>query len=139
VVEHVDDDVGLLREARRRLVPGGRVLIAVPAFPSLWSTHDEVLHHRRRYTRATLRRALQEAGFHIEHLTHFNMLLFPVAVLRRIAGTVTGAKPMNDLEIPAPLLNRALTRVFALEKPLLPKATLPFGLSLLCLARSENP
>jgi len=139
VVEHVEDDRGLLMEARRRLAPGGHLLIAVPAFQWLWSHHDVVLHHRRRYTRATLTPAVTGAGFVVEHMTYFNTLLFPIAVGRRFVQKLTGSETMDHLTIPPPAVNRVLQKLFAMETPLLPSYSLPFGLSLLCLARNPGP
>ena len=135
MLEHVEDDGGLLRAARRLLRAEGHILIAVPAFPSLWSDHDEVLHHKRRYTRRGLRRLVEHAGFTVEHLTFLNCLLFPVAWVKRAAARVTGAEGANDLEIPPRSLNAVLRELFRIEGRVLPHASLPVGLSLLCLAR----
>lgn len=135
MVEHVEDDAALLEAARRLLGEGGHVLIAVPAFPSLWSRHDEILHHRRRYTLRGLRALVEGAGFTVEHLSFFNTFLFPVAWVKRIAARLTRSEEANDLDIPPPLLNAALRGVFRVERHILPHASLPFGLSLLCLAR----
>jgi len=137
VVEHVDDDGALLRDAHALLKPGGHLLIAVPAFPSLWSAHDVVLHHKRRYTKRALQLIVESVGFEIEHLTFFNTLLFPVAVGKRWLAHLTGATNANDLEIPNRAINRLLKTVFELETDLVSKATLPFGLSLLCLAKKS--
>jgi SAM-dependent methyltransferase len=135
MVEHVEDDEALLQAGRRLLGEGGHILIAVPAFPSLWSKHDEILHHKRRDTRRGLRTLVERAGFTVEHLTFFNMFLFPVALMKRVAARLSGSEKANDLDIPPPPLNAALRGVFRIERRLLPHASLPFGLSLLCLAR----
>ncbi len=137
VVEHVEDHEGLLKEAYQRLNRGGHILIAVPAYQWLWSKHDEVLHHKRRYTRSTLRDVVERAGFRVKRLTHFNTLLFPVAVMRRVIGRITGSNTADDLEVPSPAVNGILGGVFRLEKPLVSSVTLPFGLSLLCLAQKQ--
>jgi 2-polyprenyl-3-methyl-5-hydroxy-6-metoxy-1,4-benzoquinol methylase len=138
VVEHVEDDRGLLRTASNLLRTGGHVLIAVPAFPSLWSAHDEMLHHKRRYTRASLRTTVTDAGFMIAHLTFFNTLLFPAAFLARAVARLTGSARTHDLEIPPRGINALLTRVFSMERPILARSSLPIGLSLLCLAARNN-
>jgi SAM-dependent methyltransferase len=136
MAEHVEDDEGLLRTGRRLLAEGGHILIAVPAFPSLWSTHDEILHHKRRYTRRSLRRLVEHAGFTVEHLTFFNCFLFPVAWVKRVAARATGGGKANDLDIPPRPLNATLREVFRVERRILARASLPIGLSLLCLARN---
>jgi len=138
VMEHVADDARLLRDAHRLLKPGGSVLITVPAFPSLWSRHDEVLHHQRRYTRSHLRSLVQGAGFQIRHLTFFNTLLFPVAVVRRSVAKLSGSSAGNDLQIPGRLVNTALRTIFAAERHVLPYISLPFGLSLLCWGEKRS-
>ncbi len=135
MVEHVEDDEGLLRAGLGLLNDGGHVLIAVPAFPFLWSTLDEILHHRRRYTRGSLRRVVEHAGFTVEHLTFFNCFLFPVAWVKRIAARATGGGEAHDLDIPPRPLNAALRGVFRAERRILTRWSLPIGLSLLCLAR----
>jgi SAM-dependent methyltransferase len=77
VIEHIDDDVAALAELRRVLRPGGRLLIAVPAYAFLWGKQDEVSHHRRRYTARTLTRALGEAGFGINARATSTRSCFP--------------------------------------------------------------
>jgi len=139
MVEHVGDDRGLLRAAHALLAPGGHLLITVPAFPSLWSRYDEILHHKRRYTRRTLRALVETSGFVIEHMTFLNCLLFPVAWLRRAAARLTGADGTGDLQIPPRPLNAALRATFGAERHVITRGSLPFGLSLLVLARREEP
>ncbi|WP_414901219.1 class I SAM-dependent methyltransferase [Sphingomonas flavalba] len=129
VVEHVADDRAALRAMADRLAPDGRVLITVPAHPWMWSAHDVVNHHHRRYTRATLTKAVADAGLRLEMLAWFNSLLFPLAAGARIAGRLRGKQDSDDTLPPAPV-NRLFERVFALERHAIGRFPLPPGVSL---------
>ena len=83
VLEHIPDDREMLDKVKDILVPGGWVVITVPADPGLWSYFDEASHHQRRYTRETLSRLLEAAGFEITRLTAFMSLTYPLVRLRR--------------------------------------------------------
>jgi SAM-dependent methyltransferase len=135
VLEHITDDAGALRACRRLLAPGGRLMVTVPAYAWLWSRHDELLGHRRRYTAGSLRAAAVAAGFAVERLTYFNTLLAPPIMAVRLARTALG-RPGHDLGRPAPLVNRLLARSFAAEARLLRLVSLPFGISVLLIARA---
>jgi SAM-dependent methyltransferase len=134
VIEHVDDDVAALRAARRPLAARGVVVVSVPAYPWLWSGHDVVLGHRRRYTASSLRRVAVAAGLRVERTSYFNTLLFPAMALLRAGKRLRGGRS-HDLHRPPPGLNTALARLFALERHLVPRVSLPFGGSLLLVAR----
>lgn len=139
VIEHIDDDLSVLRQASGRLNEGGSILVTVPAYPWLWSSLDEVAHHKRRYTRRTLAAVVRKAGFRIDHLTYFNTLLFPVAVFRRLFARATDNRGEDDFLVPAKPVNAALHHIFGIEQYTLPHTTLPFGLSLLCWATRDSP
>lgn len=133
VIEHIDDDVAALRAMATRLKPGGKILIAVPAHQWMWSAHDVVNHHKRRYSKATLAEALRKAGLRWNKLRWFNSLLFPAAVAARVAGKLTG-KDDSDDSPPARPLNWAFEKIFGLERHLLGRVPLPPGLSLIVVA-----
>ncbi len=133
VIEHIDDDVAALKAMATRLKPGGQILIAVPAHQWMWSAHDVVNHHKRRYSKATLTAALREAGLGWRKLRWFNSLLFPAAVAARVAGKLTG-KDDSDDSPPARPLNWAFEKIFGLERHLLGRVPLPPGLSLIVVA-----
>ena len=145
VIEHLDDDVSGLRSAARLLAPGGVMLVTVPALPSLWGNQDIVSHHRRRYTRRTLHDTFQRAGLAAPRISYFNSLLFPpIAAVRwtRRVRTLLGAPAgeHSDFKGARPgLLNNLLTGLFASERHLLVKRSLPIGVSLLALARAGAP
>jgi hypothetical protein len=125
----------VLREAHHYLKPGGWALVTVPAYQFLWGPHDVVNHHRRRYTRSRLRRVLQAAGFELLQLSYFNSILFPAALAAWAAERLAGIGGDPRPRVPPPLLNTLLTTVFSMEKYLLRGLTLPYGLSLIALAR----
>jgi SAM-dependent methyltransferase len=138
VIEHLDDDVGALRELRRVVAPGGALLTTVPAYQWLWSSHDEVNHHHRRYTRRSLALAGEQAGWREVRTTYFNSLLLPVAILLRILERLS-TKPTEsslDLWVPPEPLNWMLQRPLAFEAALIGRrGRIPAGLSLLTVFR----
>jgi SAM-dependent methyltransferase len=138
VIEHLQDDRAALRELRRVLAPGGALLVTVPAYQWLWSGHDVVNHHHRRYSRATLRRAARDAGWDCEHATHFNSLLLPVAIALRALDRLHARATESSLDLwvpPAPL-NWLLQQPLNLEAALIGRGvTIPAGLSLLAVLR----
>jgi SAM-dependent methyltransferase len=133
VVEHIDDDVGALKAMADALKPDGKILITVPAHPWMWSAHDVVNHHKRRYTKSTLDAAIRAAGLTHNGLRWFNSLLFPVAAATRLFGKLTG-KDDSDDSPPAKPINAALERVFGLERYLVGRVPLTPGLSIITLA-----
>lgn len=132
VLEHVEDDEEMLRTVFRHLGDGGRFYLSVPAHPSLWSGHDEVNMHLRRYTRKGLRRKLLAAGFQVERLSYWNMLLFPPVALRRLLWKGAGSLEIGRALSPFSALAGLALR---LENAAVLKANLPIGLSLIAVAR----
>lgn len=133
VVEHIEDDVAALKAMGECLRPGGKILIAVPAHQWLWSAHDVVNHHHRRYSKATLHAAIVAAGLRHNGLRWFNALLFPLAVAARIAGRLTGKDDSDNSPPPGPI-NALFERVFRLERHLLGRVPLSPGVSIVTLA-----
>jgi SAM-dependent methyltransferase len=126
VLEHIDDDRAALRELRRVVSRAGGIVVTVPAHPRLWSRHDELNEHRRRYTARTLRAAAESSGWQVGRITHFNLLLLPGALLRYRFGAGDG------LDIPPAPINRSLEGALQLERLLIRAGLrLPAGLSLL--------
>lgn len=137
VLEHIDDDVASLRTLGERLAPGGALLLTVPAVPWLWSDHDVLHQHKRRYTRALLAQRLDEAGFEIGGIGYFNTLLFPLALVQRLLARLVGGGA-GDHDAPPEPLNGALAALFSLEARLVGRLSFPIGLSLFAVARKRR-
>lgn len=133
VIEHVEEDRLSLETIARKLRPGGKILITVPAHPWMWSAHDEVNHHKRRYTARSLRQVIAAAGLKTELLSPFNSLLFPLAAAARIAGRIAGKKDSDDT-MPPPALNKLFETVFGWERYALGRVPFPPGVSLVAIA-----
>ena len=136
VVEHTADDVRTLRELRRVTRPGGAAVVTVPAYPRLWSRHDEVNGHLRRYTRRALRDAAQAAGWRVERMTSFNLAyLAPAAVVRLVRRG--GGGDVSELTYTPSGLDGVLELPLRAEAALIGRGIpLPAGLSLLALLRA---
>ena len=137
VIEHLDDDRLALREILRVLRPGGVLLATVPAYAFLWSSHDEALGHRRRYLRPQLRERVRSAGFEITLCSYIMGSILPIAIAVRLAERVRrrrGPAQSDYPSLPRPL-NDLLARVVGLGGLLAPIVSLPFGLSIMVVAR----
>jgi SAM-dependent methyltransferase len=134
VIEHIDDDIGALHKTRQLLKSNGHILVTVPAFQFLWSKHDEINHHKRRYTSRQLRSCLEAAGFSIQRISYFNTLLFPGALLQRLLFQQKPRTTNELIYLPTPIINSIFSSVFSFERYLLRVLSLPFGLSILAAA-----
>lgn len=127
LLEHLVDDDACVQETHRVLKPGGTFLVAVPADPRLWSSHDEAVDHVRRYTRPELVSLIERNGFTITRLYSWNVLLRPVVALRR------KKERGSDLDDLHPLVNLGLRGIVTAER-YLPVKNLP-GVSLFLEAK----
>jgi SAM-dependent methyltransferase len=138
VIEHLEDDLGALRELRRTVAPGGALLLTVPAYQWLWSGHDEINHHHRRYTRRSLQAVAEQAGWRQERTSYFNSLLLPVAIMLRVLDRFNRKTTESslDLWVPPEPVNRALELPLTLESRMIARGgRIPAGLSLLSVFR----
>jgi len=133
VLEHLPDEGSALRLAARLLRPDGVLVLTVPAFRLLWTAHDDLNHHRTRYTRAELVGALRDAGFSLRSARYFFHWLFPVKLLVRAKERLRGDEPRPP-GLPPPRLNRLLYLACRLEQRTWGRLGLPFGSSLLAVA-----
>ncbi len=147
-IEHIPDELGVLRECQRVIKPGGKIIITVPAYMWLWSYNDEINEHQRRYTTDDLAAKLRLSGFEVKRLSYNNFFLFPpIAALRLLrpyqpdleSPHVTEAEEVYQVEmepIPEPA-NTVLHGVYWAEAEILERTNLPFGVSVICVA--EKP
>ncbi|HVN39123.1 MAG TPA: class I SAM-dependent methyltransferase [Myxococcota bacterium] len=133
VIEHVDDDVQLLREAARLAGAGARVVISVPAWQFLWSPHDETFGHKRRYTASELRQRVRAAGLVPERITYTHFFVFPIAALWRRLGRRRAPGSHDFVPLPG-WLDAVLVALYRVEAALLRRIDLPFGVSVACIA-----
>lgn len=138
VLEHLNEDLSATQEIARVLKPEGIALVTVPACPFLWSDHDVALHHRRRYTPRQLHEVLEKGGLQVQLLSYTMTLLFPLAVLGRLANKIrrrlSPRKPATTQIPPTPrVINRALIQLLSWEAKWVRQTYLPFGVSLVSL------
>lgn len=136
VPDHVEVDAAA--EMARVLKPGGAAVVNVSAFDMLRGNHAVLSSEFRRYDRPRVRQLLEGAGFQIEHLTYTNITLFPVMLVVRAAQRLAGLKQAEaDITVPAAPINAALSGLLAAEAQIARLMPLPFGSSLLCVARKR--
>ena len=135
VIEHIEDDMQVINEVYDLLPEGGSFIATVPAYMWLWSRHDSMHMHYRRYTKSNFNQLLKEAGFNINFSSYFNTFLFPPAVMKRIFDKIAGEKgeykPVDDV---SPALNKIFTKIFKSEASLLKSVRFPFGVSIITIA-----
>jgi len=139
VLEHIEDEDGALEWIDDHLAPGGVLLVTVPAFNFLWSRHDELAQHFRRYSKPGLE-SLLSRRFEVAYSSYFNTHLFPaiacVRLIQRLFRLGTGGadKAVGGRGVP----NLVLQAVFASERIWLPVLRLPFGISIFAAARKAK-
>ena len=143
VIEHVEDDRRAVDELVRVCRPGGSVFVTVPAYMSLWSDHDRVNHHFRRYVKGGLCALFSRHQGRATRTTYFNSLLFPpiwlVRSLQRLLPGNTGkqARPDNEFMQNA-VTDKLFGAVFGFERRLLRHFDFPFGVSLMTVWRKSG-
>lgn len=137
VLEHCDDDHAALADARRVLRAGGVLLLTVPALPAMWSEHDRLNGHLRRYRRRQLVRLAEESGFRVRRATYFNMLLLPIGWAARRGRELVGLPAELGVDVPSAPVNALLRWVFSIERLWLRFADLPIGMSLMLVAELQ--
>lgn len=137
VLEHVDDDIGLLRLYADKVPRGASFLISVPAFQMLWSQHDEFLEHKRRYALRQLEAVVKNAGLDVKHSAYGFGTVFPIAATTRLIQRLSKPRsPRSQLVRHHPVVNTLLKALCDIETPFL-KLNRAVGLTAFCLARKS--
>lgn len=139
VLEHIEDDREVVRKLHGALDANGTLLITVPALMTLWSEHDVINHHFRRYRAGMLRSLFSKEQWYIETITYFSSLLLPIIWLVRVTNNLRGKKgnSAGDLKMGPRWVDAILLAIFRFEKFLLRCTRLPIGSSLLLVARKR--
>lgn len=141
VIEHVPDDIALLKEYIPQIKKGGYVLVTVPAFHFMWSTHDDYLGHYRRYTIKSLNETMQKAGLEVIKCNYFFASLFPLVFVMRKLGDIKRKilkTPMkSDMANQNPLISKILRNIHFWESKIIFPHNKLYGLTVFCLARKK--
>ncbi len=148
VIEHIEDDNDIVSSAYNLLPQGGYLIASVPAFQWLWSNHDILHMHYRRYNLKTIKNNFIKQGFNILYASYFNSILFLPALLRRLTNNL--GKKLFKLKYEnnsqhyivneavdqvSPIINKLFTKLFNFENYILPKFKMPFGLSIFLIGK----
>jgi SAM-dependent methyltransferase len=135
VFEHIEQDRVAMQECFRALKPGGILVLSVPAFRTLWGPHDVALHHFRRYTRPEVDALLRQAGFQPVRVSYSVFFLFPLVwLIRQVERGRQGPAKASLPTVPE-WLNRLLIGLQTLEAWLILRLPLPWGSSVVAVAR----
>lgn len=133
----VTDDVALLRESWRVLKPNGVIVIHVAALECFRRPSDDLCYTRHRYSRPELVHKLRQAGFDVQRCTYRNLVLAPLALASKVLSG-RGVNPEDELKLPPEWLNKTMLALLRAENAIMHMVNLPFGVSLMALARKES-
>lgn len=134
VIEHCEPESTAVRELARVLMPGGRLLVSVPAYQWAWSDHDVRAGHHRRYTRPRIVAAVEAAGLRVERATYAFAAVFPMFAAERVVRRLRRSPPADRLPQVSPAQDRTLRALSRAESRVLRRRDLPFGSSVLVAA-----
>ncbi len=143
LLEHLHDPPAFLKKIHGSLPDDAILIVTVPAGQWSFSEHDLAFGHLRRYSGNLLRRELQQAGFAVVYLSHFNTLLYPPAMLIRLIRKLLlplrkGSQYKTDFWTPPPPFNKLFAAIMGAERFLMRKWPLPWGMSLIAVVRKER-
>lgn len=145
LLEHIDSEKDVLREAIRVSKQGCIIFITVPAFKLLWGSHDIINRHKRRYVIRNLLQVLQSKELQLIKISYFNFLLFPIIFAIRVFNKIIlyrfdkiGPKLESDFIFNKPgVINYILSKIFSLESKFILFLNFPFGSSIVCILKRK--
>lgn len=140
VIEHIENDSEVVSQVYDTLQEGGYFLATVPAYQWMWSHHDIIHMHYRRYSKKHFEDLLKSQGFQIIYSSYFNTFLFPIVWLKRQFDRLLKKEKEdgNPIDEVPKIINSVFEKIFSLESLFIPKISLPFGLSIVVLAKKGN-
>ena len=139
VLEHIEDDESALKKLATHLKPNGVLLLTVPAYSFLWTSHDDANEHKRRYTAPEIREKAAAAGLRIRKVSYYNTFLFlPIAAVKIASKLLRSTRSPFDLTPPQAVINTPLQFIFSLERYILPYISFPFGISIILIAQKAK-
>ena len=133
VLEHIKDDVKIIKELKSHLSNRGLIIISVPTYQFLWSKHDDINHHYRRYDRKSLEKCMSYSNLSMSWSTYWNTILFPLIAFKRIMMRNSS----KELEVPNFIIRNVIYIILLFEVFLIKMIRLPFGLSLVAIFKNE--
>lgn len=145
LLEHTDNDLLVMKKMFEACKKGGRIIVTVPAHRFLWSYFDILAHHKRRYSQKDLIEKIAQAGFQLERVSFFMTLLLPIVFVYRTIIRLSGRDKnlinqkgrLLPEHVPVPILNTIALFFLKVEKLLLRFIDLPFGTSLILIAKKK--
>jgi SAM-dependent methyltransferase len=147
VIEHIDNDEAVLKKINNLMTSGGYLFVTVPANQKLWSDWDEFTCHKRRYSLEKFILLIKDAGFSIERVSYFMCVLYPIIrlsrlpqiekIIKKVSLNDNIQKNIHEILGKHAILNECFYYLFAIEIPILKYFNLPFGSSIICVAKKK--
>lgn len=138
VLEHIENDIETLIILKKMLSKNGQILMTVPAYQWLYGIHDELLHHKRRYTAIELRKKFTLAGLIPQKISYFNTILFPIVAIVRLKDKLFGSTFVTGTLVPTAFINKIFTALLSAERFFLRYFNFTFGVSLICVLTAAD-
>lgn len=136
-LEHLENESKALKNWKTLLKKEGKMYVFVPAFMSLWSYHDTINMHYKRYTKNELMKSMKQENLEIIKASYWNFFLFiPVYIFRKVSSFFNKNKSgESDIQLGNSIINKLLLQLIIFENKLLKRINFPFGVSTFCVVK----